>query len=203
MSKLPLIPIFVGMLAGQEQPLVNARELHTFLGSRQDFSTWIKSRIFDYDFVENQDYLLHKFMEQLPSGAKHKTDYHLTLDMAKELSMVERSEKGRAVRRYFIAIEKQARARNIPALTRAAQEVKHLKGIVDTLQGEYCKARPEMLRLLSYHNMGLSQRECAKLLSCHPRTVSRKLSHMRKLGLIDARGKPTNLELPLFKGGAA
>lgn len=107
MSTLPLIPTFDGVINGERQLLVNARELHAFLGSRQDFSTWIKSRIFDYDFVENQDYLLHKFMEQLPSGAKHKTDYHLTLDMAKELAMVERSEKGKQARRYFIDCEKR------------------------------------------------------------------------------------------------
>ncbi|STZ63934.1 Phage anti-repressor protein [Moraxella lacunata] len=103
----PLVQTFQGEINGEMQPLVNARELHAFLGSRQDFSTWIKSRIFDYDFVENQDYLLHKFMEQLPSGAKHKTDYHITLDMAKELSMVERSEKGKQARRYFIDCEKR------------------------------------------------------------------------------------------------
>ena len=52
---------------------VNARELYTFLESKQDFSTWIKNRIEKYEFVENADYLLHKFVEQVPSGAKHKT----------------------------------------------------------------------------------------------------------------------------------
>ena len=70
---------------------VNARELHAFLQSRQDFSTWIKNRIADYDFVENQDFVRsHKKME-----ANNATliDYYITLDMAKELSMVERNEK--------------------------------------------------------------------------------------------------------------
>lgn len=121
MSELPtptaLVPTFEGNINGERQLLVNARELHAFLASRQDFSTWIKSRIFDYDFVENQDYLLHKFVEQLPSGAKHKTDYHLTLDMAKELSMVERSEKGKEARRYFIACEKRLYALAVSGAT--------------------------------------------------------------------------------------
>ena len=86
---------------------VNARELHAFLESKQDFSTWIKNRIEKYEFVENSDYtLLHKKMEQV-SGAKYLIEYYITLDMAKELAMVERNEKGRQARRYFIECEKQ------------------------------------------------------------------------------------------------
>ena len=86
---------------------VNARDLHSFLESKQDFSTWIKSRIAKYDFIENQDFkLLHKKMEQV-SGAKHMIEYAITIDMAKELSMVENNEQGRLARRYFIECEKQ------------------------------------------------------------------------------------------------
>ena len=85
--------LFQFAVNGELQQTVNARELHAFLESKQDFSTWIKNRVEQYDFVENADYLLHKFMEQTPSGAKHKIDYYITLDMAKELAMVERTEK--------------------------------------------------------------------------------------------------------------
>lgn len=106
MSELPLIPTFVGTLAGQEQPLVNARDLHIFLESKQQFGNWIVNRIEQYGFTESQDYLLNKVIIQLPSGAKYQNDYHLTLDMAKELSMVERNAKGKQARRYFIACEK-------------------------------------------------------------------------------------------------
>lgn len=102
-----LIQVFNGRIGEDAQPLVNARDLHKFLESKQDFSTWIKNRIEQYGFIENQDYLLHKIMEQLPSGAKHVIEYHITLDMAKELSMVERNAKGKQARRYFIACEKQ------------------------------------------------------------------------------------------------
>lgn len=104
-----LIPVFTGQINSQSVQLSNARLLHTFLESKQDFSTWIKSRIKQYEFVENQDYLIHKFMEQLPSGAKQVIDYHITLDMAKELSMVERNAKGKQARQYFIDCEKQAK----------------------------------------------------------------------------------------------
>lgn len=90
---------------------VNARELWLGLESKQDFSTWIKSRL--EGFTEGQDYLLHNFMEQMPSGAKSKIDYLLTIDTAKHVAMVERTDKGREVRAYFIEVEK---AWNIPEL---------------------------------------------------------------------------------------
>ena len=86
---------------------VNARELHSFLESKQDFSTWIKNRIEKYDFIENQDFIVfHKKMEN-PQGGRPMSEYAITLDMAKELSMVENNEQGRLARRYFIECEKK------------------------------------------------------------------------------------------------
>jgi anti-repressor protein len=60
-----------------------------------------------YKYVEGVDYLLHKIVEQLPSGAKTLTDYTLTLDVAKELAMVENNNEGRAARLYFIECERR------------------------------------------------------------------------------------------------
>lgn len=92
---------------------VNARELHQFLESKQDFSTWIKSRVEKYEFVEGQDFCsFHKIMER-ETGATTRIEYALSIDMAKELSMVENNEKGRLARKYFIECEKKA---NTPAL---------------------------------------------------------------------------------------
>ena len=60
---------------------VNARELHAFLESKQDFSTWMKNRIEKYDFVENQDFVVfHKKME---TNNATMIEYYITLDMAK------------------------------------------------------------------------------------------------------------------------
>ena len=67
-----LIPTFAGTLAGQEQQLVNARELHAFLESKQEFAHWIGKRIEKYGFVEGSDYLIDKIIIQLPSGRKCK-----------------------------------------------------------------------------------------------------------------------------------
>ena len=85
--------------------VVSARELHKFLESKQDFSTWIKARIDKYGFVSEVDFTLHKFME----GKVWKHEYILTLDTAKELAMVEGNEKGKQARRYFIECEKKLR----------------------------------------------------------------------------------------------
>lgn len=109
MSTLALIPVVPGNLNGEITQLVDARRLHEFLGVGRDFSTWIKGRIDEYEFVEQHDYLLTKTGEQVPSGTKWRIDYFLTLDMAKELAMVERTAKGREARRYFIDCERQLR----------------------------------------------------------------------------------------------
>lgn len=92
---------------------VNARELHMFLESKQQFADWIKNRIEKYGFVENQDFeVIHNFMKN-PDGGRPTTDYALSIDMAKELSMVENNERGRMARKYFIECEKKA---NTPVL---------------------------------------------------------------------------------------
>lgn len=94
---------------------VNARDLHGFLESKQDFSTWIKARIDKYDFVENQDYqVFHNFMEN-SKGGRPLIEYALSIDMAKELSMVEGNEKGKEARRYFIACEKRLNSLSVPS----------------------------------------------------------------------------------------
>ena len=108
-------------LNGDKITAVNARDLWKFLESKQDFSTWIKRRIEKNEFIEGQDYLLHKFVEQLPSGAKHCIEYLISLDMAKELAMVENNERGRQARQYFIEVEKRFRhAGNLVEAIRAA-----------------------------------------------------------------------------------
>ena len=89
------------------KPTINARDLHVWLESKQDFSTWIKNRIGQYAFEENVDFVkLHKKMELSKTG-QTAIEYHITFDMAKELGMVERNDKGREARRYFIACEQR------------------------------------------------------------------------------------------------
>lgn len=109
---------------------VNARELHSFLDVGKDFTSWIKERIKQYDFIENQDYVIHEVLSSPKSGsAKSRqqmlTEYCISLDMAKELSMVERNEKGKQARRYFIECEKRA-TENQPLLPQTLPEALRL-----------------------------------------------------------------------------
>lgn len=101
-----LIPVFKGTIDNAEALLCNARELHSFLQVGKVFAAWIKSRINEYEFIENKDYILTLSKTGKRNNVICK-DYHLTLDTAKELAMVERNEQGKIIRRYFIECEKQ------------------------------------------------------------------------------------------------
>lgn len=92
---------------------VNARDLHAFLESKRDFSNWIKDRIDKYGFVESQDFQVFNNFGENPKGGRPTIEYALSVDMAKELSMVEGNERGKQARRYFIQCEKIATAKKI------------------------------------------------------------------------------------------
>ena len=92
--------------------LINARELHIKLENKRQYSDWIKQRIEHYKFIENKDFVrFHNFVKGDKKGFGNRTtiEYFLTIDMAKELCMVENNEIGRSIRRYFIEVEKRYR----------------------------------------------------------------------------------------------
>lgn len=104
-----LIPVFSGTVSNESAMLCNARDLHEFLGIGKRFASWITERIAEYEFEENHDYIAISQNREIGHGRGRK-EYHLTLDTAKELAMVERNDKGRQVRRYFIECEKRLRS---------------------------------------------------------------------------------------------
>ena len=107
-----LIPIYENE---KKERTVNARELHAKLESKQEFANWIKNRIKKYGFLENQDYFtIDNFIKREGSNLGNKVkDYNLTINMAKELAMIENNQIGRKIRRYFIEVE--GRYQNIVA----------------------------------------------------------------------------------------
>ncbi len=150
------------------EQLVSARELHEFLESKQDFTTWIKSRIEKYGFVENEDFTLHKFMV----GKSIAHDYILKLDMAKELSMVEANEKGSQARRYFIECEKKA-LKQIP--------VNYLEALKQLVVSEEKRIEAERTNAILMHiSKNYTMTEIAKELNLKSATeLNKKLNELK------------------------
>ncbi|ECD7240631.1 antA/AntB antirepressor family protein [Salmonella enterica] len=156
-----LIPVFNGTINNEPTLLCNARDLHEFLGVGKRFASWITDRIEQYGFIENQDYIAISQNREIGHG-RGKIDYHLTLDTAKETAMVERNEKGRQIRRYFIECEKQLRQQQtLPApkplshtITLTDEElcdICWLWKISDNMQQAAKKIYPGLLELGSQH----------------------------------------------------
>jgi phage anti-repressor protein/ribosomal protein L37AE/L43A len=92
----------------QEELTVNARELHAFLEVKTRFNDWINTRVKEYEFVQGVDFIVTENLvaSETKTYGQGKIDYLITLDMAKELSMVEKTARGKEARQYFIACEK-------------------------------------------------------------------------------------------------
>ncbi|EFG3628848.1 TPA: antA/AntB antirepressor family protein [Escherichia coli] len=124
-----IVPVIPGHIGGRETNIVSAKALHKALGVGRDFTNWIKGRIDQYGFIAGTDFIRVENLST-PKRASAKTrqqiehDYLLSLDMAKEVAMVERNEQGRAIRRYFIQCEEKLQ-RSVPEI--AARYRRQLK----------------------------------------------------------------------------
>lgn len=197
------IQTFSGVIANQTTLLVNARELHERLQISTRFDIWIQRRISEYNFVENLDFIERSTLNNRGFFKTETKDYHLTLDMAKELCMLERSELGRQARRYFIEQEKEAKRL-------AEQNAKLLASIPPFLLSNpdqtamligrahqaFFLTYPEAKDILRYREMGLTNPEIAKLLGLSKNTIERRLTKMFELGLTERR-QAVNTQLSL------
>lgn len=124
-----IVPVISGQIGGRETSIVSAISLHKALAIETRMTDWIKRRISEYGFKEGMDYIIVETL-RAPNLSSSKSrqqithEYLTTLDMAKELAMVERNDQGRAVRRYFIQCE-EALSRSVPEI--AAQYRRQLK----------------------------------------------------------------------------
>ena len=113
---------------------VNARELHEFLRVGKDFSNWIKDRVAKYGFTDGEDFITctPKLASEI-HGGQNRIDYYLSIDMAKELSMVENNEQGRKARRYFIEMEKIVKTH--PSVRDKSKKIRNLMTDIWKLHG--------------------------------------------------------------------
>lgn len=188
-----LIAIKQGRIGEATVQTVNARDLHAFLEVGKDFSTWIKGRIKQYGFVEHHDFVTAQNLRSPVLGstkarAQIAIDYYLSLDMAKELAMVERNEKGKQARQYFIECERRAQEAanrdpvellNDPAAMRGllltySEKVLHLEGVVKEQQ-----PKVEALDRIATANGSLCITDAAKALQVQPKRLFRWLHENR------------------------
>lgn len=162
---------------------VSARELHKFLESKQEFAHWIKNRITKYDFMENQDYqklyfdvegnLLNisddKFIktENQELTKVYKIEYVLSIEMAKEISMIENNEQGRKARRYFIECEKKLKENTTPYIPQTFAQA--LRAYADEVEkneqlrlevGQQKQVISELKPKATYYDLILSSIDC-------------------------------------------
>lgn len=194
-----LIPVHnSSIITGEPIQTVDARELHAFLEIGRDFTTWISRRIEQYGFAHSVDYVevLPRSGEAQPCGfAANRKEFFVTLDMAKELSMVERNKKGKEAREYFIACERELmkalehRAKvakptlpdfsNPVAAARAWADAEERRLLV---QQQLEEAKPKAEFVDRYVNVGTGSktfRQVAKLLDAKERDLRQFLQDRR------------------------
>ena len=122
------------------EQLVNGRELYEFLGVKDNYTDWFK-RMIKYGFDENVDFISFSEKSDKPFGGRPQVNHYVKLDMAKEISMLQRTERGKQARRYFIQLEKFW---NSPEMvTKRALEFQHKK--IEVLQLENESLKPKAL----------------------------------------------------------
>lgn len=190
-----LIPITAASIGGDQQQGVNARDLHEFLEVGKDFSTWIKDRISQFYFVEGADYVKIQDLSSPNLGnpksrAQVRIEYILTLNMAKELSMVERNEKGKQARQYFIQCEKQLKVaqqqfaipQTLPEALRLAADLADKNAVLEKKAKEDAP-KVEFCDKVVADNDAMTITRAAKLINYPPRKLK---DYIRRIGWLYA-----------------
>lgn len=161
MTASQLVPVVPGTIGNVQCLTVDGRTLHSVLGVRRVFAAWIQGRIEKYGFVQGQDFEVFSNSGKNSEGGRPSQEYTCTLDMGKELCMVENNEKGRIARRYFIECERRLLSAEpvenpdkLPSLSPSHRS--ELKGIVDAKLSTYPasvqgKARSEIWTRFNRH----------------------------------------------------
>ena len=179
-----------------DRPAVSARELHEFLDVGTRFNDWFP-RMCEYGFKEGEDFNLLKNEQVQMEGnrmvSRMVDDAILSLDMAKEICMIQRNEKGKIARQYFLALERDW---NSPekvmsrALRYAEQELKQVRALnsVLTVDNQIMRPKADYFDELVERNTLTNFRETAKELGVPPKNFVRFLLD-KKYIYRDKKGK--------------
>ena len=163
-----------------DRPTVLGRDLHEFLEVNTKYSDWFK-RMCEYGFTEGIDFMVcFPNLGSEIQGGQNKQDHQLTIEMAKEICMIQRNEKGRQARQYFIQLEKNWNSPEMVmsrALKMAEKQIKQLAAINSqlTVDNQIMKPKAEYFDDLVDRNLLTNFRETAKLLEVKEKTFIRFL----------------------------
>lgn len=182
-----------------EQPTVSARALHTGLGIRSNFTTWF-DRMCEYGFTEVDYKKCFPNLESGCNGGQNRVDYLISVDMAKQICMLQRSPEGKQIRQYFIDLEK---AWNTPeqimarALKMADKTIESLKADNEALIEDVQRMKPKEIfaDAVSASHTSILIGELAKLLKQNGvETGQRRLfTWMRDNGYLIKSGSSKNM----------
>ncbi|MDV3519251.1 antA/AntB antirepressor family protein [Lentilactobacillus otakiensis] len=152
---------------------VDGRDLHDFLEVKERYNDWFKD-MQKYGFTENVDFISFTGKRVKPQGGRPQVNHALTLDMAKELSMIQRTDRGKQARQYFISMEKQAKSKQqlplpkdypsaLRALADSMEENQKLKPAADYTQKMLANPGLETTSMIA-KNYGMSTAKFNQLL---------------------------------------
>ncbi len=137
--------------------LVTGRDLHEFLEITTPYTMWFK-RMVEYGFTEGTDFIT-KMLESI--GGRPSVDHHIKLDMAKEISMLQRNEKGKQARQYFIEVEKKWNSPEM--IVQRAMEIQNKKILMLETQIEEDKRFTEFGKVVEMSDAAINIGAFAKL----------------------------------------
>ena len=168
-----------------DRPTVLGRELHDMLGVNSNYTTWF-NRMCDYGFKEHVDFetCFPNLESENQHGGQNKVDHQLTIPMAKEICMLQRTERGKECRQYFIRIEEEWNSPDAimqRALQIANSRVEKLRGenlalqaanSVLTVKNQVMQPKADYFDQLVDRNLLTNFRDTAKQLGIKPRTFT-------------------------------
>ncbi|WP_443965100.1 antA/AntB antirepressor family protein [Ruminococcus sp.] len=188
-----------------DRPTVSGRELHKALGVETPYTTWVK-RMCEYGFSENVDFAtcFPNLESENQHGGQNKIDHQLTIPMAKELCMLQRTDKGKEMRQYFIAVEAQWNSPDAimaRALQLSTARLKEMQITVSalTVENQIMKPKAEYFDELVDRNLLTGIRETAGELGVKQSQFVAFLLE-KKYMYRDKRGKLTAYAKPLADG---
>ena len=187
-----------------EQPTISARELHEGLEVKSNFTTWF-ARMCEYGFEDSDYKKCFPNLESGCNGGQNMVDYQISVDMAKQICMIQRSEKGRLYRQYFIDLEK---AWNTPeqifarALKMADREIEKLKSSNAILLEDNERMKPKEIfaDAVSTSHTSILVGDLAKLICQNGVKIGqvRLFDWMRKNGYLIKSGSSYNMPVQRY-----